>query len=200
MPTKAEWAAARFKYETDPSVTQTEIGETLGCSQQAVAKRCKSESWIKAVVPDSVEKLDIVKPVAGSRLGLRCPENIAELVNVYALTGNKGTAARVIGIDDQTLANWIKEDPELSVVMASSRDRFLLAQSGSCSMSYQSQQPPWHRRQSSRIFFDSGLDRTSEICLDHLIRACRALRWGNRGWPWIRHSWRPPLKQRGVKS
>lgn len=128
MPTKAEWAAARFKYETDPDCSQTSLGEELGCSQQAVAKRCKSESWIKADLPDEVESLDIVKPVSGSKLGIRSKETIAELVNVYAMTGNKASACRIVGIDEKTLHNWCKEDPKLSIVMSSYRDKFLLGQ------------------------------------------------------------------------
>lgn len=45
--TADQWAAARIKWEADPTVTFTELGKALGVSEAAVRQRAKSESWMK---------------------------------------------------------------------------------------------------------------------------------------------------------
>lgn len=123
------WARGRKEYETAPGTTYQDVGEIVGCTRQAVYKRSKKEGWLKAApLPESLENAPCVKPVAGSALGLRSPDNVAKLINNYALTGSKATACRSVGIDNQTLYNWCEETPELSVEMQMARDAMLLGQ------------------------------------------------------------------------
>ena len=63
----------------------------------------------------------------GSKLGIRSEENVLQIIDTYALTGSKGTACRVVGIDDKTLYNWCQED-ELSRKMQVARELHLLGQ------------------------------------------------------------------------
>lgn len=45
--TSEQWAEARALWQADPKISYSDIGETLGVSKQAVAKRAKAENWIK---------------------------------------------------------------------------------------------------------------------------------------------------------
>lgn len=39
------WAAARIKWEADPTLTFVTLGKELGLSDEGVRKRCKAEQW-----------------------------------------------------------------------------------------------------------------------------------------------------------
>ena len=127
---KAQWASARLRYETDCMVTHEALAQELGCSRQAVSKRAIKESWAKATTAalEVARNLDCSKPIAGSRFGKRSPENIAEIINVFALTGNKSLACRRIGISPDTLERWAKAEPELAVAMSAYRSQHLIDQ------------------------------------------------------------------------
>ena len=130
MPTKSEYNAARLEYESDPTCTYKILGDQLGVSHQAVAKRAKKDGWVKPEegLMQVVEQLEITKPVAGSALGLRSKENIAKIIHTYAQTGNKNLTAGVVGISTETLRNWCKEDDELLALMSATRKEFLVNQ------------------------------------------------------------------------
>jgi hypothetical protein len=113
-------------YETTPDITQTAVAESIGVSRQAVQKRAKKEGWLKC--SPVVTELECAKPTSGSKLGIRTPENIAEIINTFALTGNKATACRIVGIDDATLYRWCQKEPELAMTMTQARDQHLLGQ------------------------------------------------------------------------
>lgn len=125
MATRAEWEKGRLKYETRPGCTYEDIAEIVGVSRQAVHKRAKKDGWLKCTVD---KELPEIAPATRGKLGLRNPENIAEIINVYALTGKKESACRAVGINDQTLYNWCKESPEISVEMSAAREAFLIGQ------------------------------------------------------------------------
>ena len=61
-------------------------------------------------------------------LSLRTPEKIAQIIDTYALTGNKAMACRQVGIDDKTLYNWCQELPELSLTLTAAREAHLIGQ------------------------------------------------------------------------
>ena len=124
-----DWTTARFEYETDCTVTQAQLAEQLGVTHQAVSKRVKKEGWTKAVDHTEVaEQLPTVEPRAGSELGKRSPENLSQIINVYALTGNKTLASGAAGISRETLRNWCLEDHELLAQMSYQRKMFLAGQ------------------------------------------------------------------------
>ena len=127
MPSKDAWALARSKYESR-QITQAELAQELGCSRQAVAKRIKREGWLPYVPMQPIEELPQLPQVAGSRAGLRCDENIATIIDTYALTGNKAMACRQVGISPDTLRNWCESEPELSVSMLAAREKHLIGQ------------------------------------------------------------------------
>lgn len=116
-------------YETRPGTTYQDVADLVGCTRQAVYKRSKKDGWLKASqLPESLENTAVVTPKANRSIGIRTDENIAQLINNYALTGSKVTACRSIGIDDSCLHKWCKETPELGVEMQMARDAFLLGQ------------------------------------------------------------------------
>ena len=128
MISRERWLKARQTYETsDASMSQ--IADKLGCSRQAVSMRAKRESWSKRLV-DVVDSLSLkcAEPVKGSQLGKRSDENIAIIIDTYALTGNKSMACRQVGIVDQTLRNWCEAEPELLATMTSAREAHLIGQ------------------------------------------------------------------------
>ena len=125
MATRAEWEKGRLKYETRPGCTYDDIATIVGVSRQAVHKRSKKDGWLKCEVD---KELPVPEPKPGSALGLRTEANIAELINVYALTGKKASACRAVGINDQTLYNWVADTPQLSVEMSAAREAFLIGQ------------------------------------------------------------------------
>lgn len=125
MASKSDWAKGRLKYETRPNCTYEDIAEIVGVSRQAVHRKAKKEQWLKCTVD---ENLPVPEPKPGSALGVRSDENICEIVNVFALTGNKGRACRAVGIDDKTLYNWCQDMPELSREMVAAREAFLIGQ------------------------------------------------------------------------
>jgi hypothetical protein len=130
MPTKAEYAQARLDYESDPTITYKILGDRLGVSHQAVQKRGKKEGWVKAEdgLSKVVQDLPIAQPKEGRSLGLRTADNLAKIVHTYAITGNKKLSAGVVGITDQTLRNWCKEDEEFLLLMSASRKAHLVNQ------------------------------------------------------------------------
>ena len=73
-------------------------------------------------------ELECAKPVERSKLGIRSPENITEIINVYALTGSRTLACQRVGIDDKTLYNWCQAEQSLSLAMTSERTNHLLGQ------------------------------------------------------------------------
>jgi hypothetical protein len=107
----------------------TSIAEDLGVSRQAVSVRAKKEQWSKQLV-DIVDNLDLdcTSVVAGSARGKRSDENIAVIIDTFALTGNKSMACRQVGIDDDTLLRWCKAEPELTATMRAARDAHLIGQ------------------------------------------------------------------------
>lgn len=129
MASKSEWAKARVKYESS-TCNQSEIAEMLNISRQAVSSRIKKEGWAKLSSVDIVESIDFehAKPVRGSRSGVRSDENIAVIIDTFALTGNKSMACRQVGISDETLLNWCKDEPILLETMRAARDAHLIGQ------------------------------------------------------------------------
>lgn len=124
-----DWESARFEYETDATVTQTQLAEELGVTHQAVSKRAKREGWKKAEdFTEVAEQLPSSLPRAGSELGKRSPENLSTLINVYATTGNKTLAAGSIGISRETFRLWCQEDPQLLAEISAQRKTFLAKQ------------------------------------------------------------------------
>ena len=132
MPSQTEYDTARLEYESDPTMTFKILGEQLGVSHQAVAKRAKKDGWVKASegLMQVVQDLPIAQPTSGSALGLRSPENISKIITTYAQTGNKKLTAGIVGISRQTLENWCKEDNELLALMSATRKEFLVNQFG----------------------------------------------------------------------
>ncbi len=130
MISKLQWESARLRYDTDCMVTQEGLAQELGCSRQAVSKRAIKDSWSKATIEalEIARNLDCSKPIAGSKFGKRSPENIAEIVNVFALTGNKSLACRRVGISPDSLERWAKSEPELAVAMQAYRSQHLIDQ------------------------------------------------------------------------
>jgi hypothetical protein len=61
-------------------------------------------------------------------LGIRSDENIAVIIDTYALTGRKDMACRQVHIDDKTLFRWCQKEPELALAMQAARDKHLLGQ------------------------------------------------------------------------
>jgi len=127
VPSKDQWALARSKYE-GREITQESLAQSLGCSRQAVAKRIKREGWLRYVPMQPLEELPQLPQVAGPHAGLRSDENIATIIDTYALTGNKSMACRQVGIDDKTLTKWCIREPELSVAMQQARESHLIGQ------------------------------------------------------------------------
>jgi len=117
------WQEAREQYETS-DCTQQDIALEMGVTKQAVNNRAKREGWSKS----TPSPLPMTTPVAGSRRGLRCEENIATIIDTYALSGNKALACRQVGISQETLRLWCDEEPELLDIMRASRDQHLLGQ------------------------------------------------------------------------
>ena len=126
MTQKYDWDAIRHRYETDPDATQTALAKEFGCSRQAVQKRAKNAGWLRC--SSVVMNLECSHASRGSKLGIRSEENIVEIIKHYALTGNKASACRLVGIDDKTLYNWCQKEPELSLIMQSEREAFLTGQ------------------------------------------------------------------------
>ena len=125
MATEAEWEKGRLKYETRPGCTYEDIADIVGVSRQAVHKRSKKDGWLKCTVD---KELPVPEPKPGSELGIRSEANIAEIINVYALSGSKARACRAVGIDDTTLYRWGEELPELALEMSAAREAFLIGQ------------------------------------------------------------------------
>ena len=130
MISKARWESARLRYETDCRVTQQALAQELACSRQAVSKKAIKENWTKATTEtlEVARNLNCSKPIAGSQFGKRSPENIAEIINVFALTGNKSLACRRVGISPDTLERWARSEPELAVAMRAYRSQHLIDQ------------------------------------------------------------------------
>ena len=124
------WAEARALYETRPGTTYQEIAERMGCTHQNVGKKARKEGWTKAdrSTLEVAKSLDISKPRQGSALGVRSEENIAQIINTYAVTGNKTLTAGTVGIDRETLARWVAKEPKLAAEMEARRKQFLYEQ------------------------------------------------------------------------
>ena len=130
MISERQWESAQLRYETDCMVTQESLARELGCTRQAVSKRVIKDSWAKATTEtlEVARNLNCSKPIAGSQFGKRSPENIAEIINVFALTGNKSLACRRVGISPDTLERWARSEPELAVAMRAYRSQHLIDQ------------------------------------------------------------------------
>lgn len=122
--TKGDAARARALYETDATVTAAEIARTFGVSRQAIEARARREGWQRA----TRETLDVAARLtadpetrAGAWSGNREPEQLARIIRTYALTGNRGLAAQAGGISADTLARWLKEQPEFAAEMQRAR-------------------------------------------------------------------------------
>jgi transposase-like protein len=126
--TEARWEKARQQYETSDA-SLAAVAESVGVSRQAVSVRAKKEQWSKKLV-DIVDDLSLTcsKPTAGSQLGKRSDENIAVIIDTFALTGNKSMACRQVGIDESTLRRWAEAEPELALTMTSAREAHLIGQ------------------------------------------------------------------------
>lgn len=87
-----------------------------------------TEEWTKAnnQALEVARNLEYSKPIAGSEFGKRSPENVAEIMNVFALTGNKSLACRRVGISPDTLERWAKSEPELAVARQAHRSQHLI--------------------------------------------------------------------------
>lgn len=94
MLSKAQWESARLRYQTDCCVMQEVLAEELGCTCQAVSKTAIIDHCTKVSrqALEVAHGLDCSKPISGSKLGKRLPENITEIVNAFAITGNKKLA------------------------------------------------------------------------------------------------------------
>ena len=119
------WDEAKLKYETDATVTQASLARDLGVTPQAVSLRAKDWHKASGELVELVEQLPITSPKQGSELGVRSAENIAQMVEVYAMTGRKTFASGVIGIDTATMWRWCEEDPELAMLLSAERNKFL---------------------------------------------------------------------------
>jgi hypothetical protein len=99
------------------------LSDDLGCTPQAVSKKAKG--WNKATDHslEVAKQLDITRPVPGSALGKRSPENVAQLINAMALLRNEELACAAIGINAATLYRWKQEDPELARQVQAARAR-----------------------------------------------------------------------------
>lgn len=122
-----DWAEAKTLYETKPGTTFVELAEGLGCTHQNVSKKARKEGWIK---PDNsvvavAEQMSVSQPTQGSKLGVRSPENLAQVINVFGVSGKKSLAAGTIGITVETLKQWCLESPELLEEMSAARKREL---------------------------------------------------------------------------
>ena len=113
---KVDWDTARLIYETDCTRSPKQIGEQVGCSRQAVEKQAKKNDWVRATDENLkvAENMAVAQPVKGSLLGKRSPENIAQALNIIALSRNESLACQAIGIDGSTWIRWKKEDPDLA--------------------------------------------------------------------------------------
>lgn len=119
----SELAWARTQFETDCTVTHEYLANHLGVSRQAISKHAKN--WTKATdnALEVAQQLNIARPVQGSQLGKRSPENIAKLINALELCRNEKIACDVVGIDVSTLHRWKQEDPELAKIVQAARAR-----------------------------------------------------------------------------
>ncbi len=61
----------------------------------------KKEGWLKFAGVDNERCEDATRK--GVALSLKSHENIATVIDTYALTGNKAMACEQVGIDDKTL-------------------------------------------------------------------------------------------------
>jgi hypothetical protein len=82
----AHWAAARRRWESDPSVSYAKIAQELGCSKANVVKRATANSWQK-FGPEPVDSAQISEPKV-SYLPARSPGQAPE---VTALDNEKST-------------------------------------------------------------------------------------------------------------
>jgi len=123
---KSQWESARLRYETRPDCTQQDIADELGCSRQCVHNHVKKAGWIKFTGVD--KELPSIAPRGKYVSSLRSDENIAKLLDTYALTGNKAKACKQVGIDDKTLYRWCQDDSEFALTLRNARDDFLLGQ------------------------------------------------------------------------
>ena len=86
----------------------------------------KKEGWLKFAGVDN-ERCEHATP-KGVALSLKSHENIATVIDTYALTGNKAMACEQVGIDDKTLYRWCQADPDLALTLRVARNAHLLGQ------------------------------------------------------------------------
>lgn len=98
----------------------------MGCSRQAVNSHVKKQGWLKFTGVDT--ESSVGKSYDVVELGKMTDDNVAKIIDTYALTGNKAMACRQVGIDDKTLYNWCEKLPSLSLTLATCREDHLLGQ------------------------------------------------------------------------
>lgn len=67
--TQDQWAAARIKWEADPTLTFEALGKEFGVSDEAIRKRCKSEQWERVASLRSINERAQFK--ADAKLGAK---------------------------------------------------------------------------------------------------------------------------------
>lgn len=123
------WDQCRKDYEST-EMTQGELADKYGVTQQAVSQRIKREQWTR---PDKelvarCSDLSLITDVDARNLGKRTPGNIAKFVEVFSITGSQKTAANSIGLSENQATTWMKSDPELVQLCAAKRNTFLSEQ------------------------------------------------------------------------
>jgi hypothetical protein len=115
-----EWAKARIIFETDVTANCSNIAKEIGVTRQAVDKRMRTESWIKATNDTLVVAQDL--PVTATS-GKATPEMIAQFLNCLSLLRNEKLACAVIGVDPSTVRRWRESDPAFARQVQVSRAR-----------------------------------------------------------------------------
>ena len=54
--TRDQWAAARVRWESDPTLTMVAIGNEFGVSEAAVRQRAKADGWVKLGSMKSIQE------------------------------------------------------------------------------------------------------------------------------------------------
>lgn len=128
MAKSIPWDAIKLEYETRPGVSTYDLSKRYPVTRQGIEARAKKEGWTKAN-HDSLALANATKIVQTRGPGIpadkRSPENIAQLINIIALTGNEGIAARAIGIDPNTLTRWKQTDKALVGAIQAARNQRL---------------------------------------------------------------------------
>ncbi|MBU8542040.1 hypothetical protein [Falsiroseomonas tokyonensis] len=128
MPAKRRIDRSSARLEWEAGRTVAEIATRHGVSRQAVDRLVKAEGWVRgdgegATLAETATAQRIFRPVTAADFrvaseGVRTLARMKQALDAVAGGATRAVAAGLIGIGQETMRVWLKDDPVFNRLMA----------------------------------------------------------------------------------